>query len=87
MTKIKTNSGFEIEIDENRIDDMEFFEDITEIDQGNFMKLPSVIKRLFGEEGKARLYDHIRTEDGRVPVLALSDELTDVFQQLKSKKK
>lgn len=82
---IKTKTGFEMDLDESVTDDMELFEAIAEVDSGNMMKVPVVIGKLCGDQKKA-LYDHVRTEDGRVPMQAISEEITDIFEALNAKK-
>lgn len=87
MAKIKTTSGFSIEIDEAVLDDAELLEMLIEIDEENFASFATVLKKLLGEDGKKKLYDHVRNEEGRVPYGALSAELNDIIQGLNSKKK
>lgn len=87
MSKIKTQSGFTCEIDENALDDAELLEDLCALDEGAVYRFPSVIRKLLGEENKKRLYEHLRGEDGRVHTSALSTELQDIFSSLNSKKK
>lgn len=41
-----------------------------------------VVERLIGKEGKERLYDHLRTEDGRVPIEAFGRELGDIIRAI-----
>ena len=81
-TEIRTSSGFCCEIDEAAINDMELLEDLEELDRGNPLRVPCALRRLLGEQGKRALYDHLRTESGRVSV-----ELAEIFGGLKSKKK
>ena len=81
-TEIRTSSGFCCEIDEAAINDMELLEDLEELD-----RVPCALRRLLGEQGKRALYDHLRTESGRVPVDKVSVELAEIFGGLKSKKK
>lgn len=78
MLKGKTKSGFEFEIDETRLDDMEFVEALADVEE-NFLKFPKVCNILLGEEQKKRLYDHLRTEDGKVPVQLMSETITEIM--------
>lgn len=82
---IKTKTGFEMDLEDAVIDDMELFDAIAEVDSGNMMKVPVVIGKLCGER-KKDLYDHVRSADGRVPMQAISDEITDIFEALNAKK-
>lgn len=87
MTKIKTKSGFTIDVDEDVLDDAELLDMLVELDEENFTVFPTILKKLLGADGKKMLYDHIRNEDGRVPYAALTAEINDIMQGLNSKKK
>ncbi len=87
MTRIKTKSGFTIDVDENVIDDAELLDMLVELDEENFTVFPTILKKLLGADGKKKLYDHIRNEAGRVPYTALTAEINDIMQGLNSKKK
>ena len=66
--KGKTSSGFEYELDEAALDDYELLEDLCEMDEGNVAKMSSMLNRLIGTEQKEHLKEHLRTENGRVPM-------------------
>lgn len=76
-----TPSGFEVDIDKDRFDDMAFVELIAEAkeDALSYLKIADF---MLTPEDKARLYDHIRTEDGRVPASRFSRELNDIMAGL-----
>lgn len=78
MRKGKTESGFKFVIDETDLDDMEFIELLADA-QEDALKFPKVVERLLGKEQKAKLYDHVRTESGRVPVGAISNAVTEIM--------
>ena len=65
--KGKTSTGFEFDIEDERLDDMELVDIMAEIDE-NPLLMPKLCKMLLGEKQKKRLYDHLRSEDGRVPI-------------------
>ena len=85
MIKGKTKSGFEFEINENAGDDMELVDamaDCLGTDQmKQFTGLSKVLTKLLGDNKKA-LYDHVRTEDGRVPTKAVEDEVAEMFNAI-----
>ena len=83
---MKTASGFEFEIEDGVLDNMELLDAIAELEE-NPLKLTKVVKLLLGEETKDRLYDHVRNEKGRVPAEALSTEVADIFKLLNDKVK
>ena len=74
-----TSTGFNFVIDEDVKDDMELLEALFAIDEGNVQKLPTVLTSLLGEEQKKALYDHCRTENGRVSSRRVMLELKDIF--------
>lgn len=85
--KGKTRSGFSFNVNDNIGDDIELLEDLTKLDKGDVTVLPEVLERILGDKQKKKLYDHVRTEDGRVPLTAVSDELAQIFAaQDKTKK-
>lgn len=75
----KTQSGFEFEIAEDTLNNMELVDAIAEVDD-NPLAISNVVRLLLGKEDRKRLYDHIRTEHGNVPVEAMSTELTQIFE-------
>lgn len=88
--EIETPSGFKCTIDEDVLDDMELLDLIIEIDSDTNNQLihyNQIMNKLLPQDTKKSLYDHIRTEDGRVPSKAFKDELMAIFECLKNKKK
>lgn len=84
---ITTRTGFIAEINEASLDDMELLDLIEELETGESVSAYRRIvdKILPGE--RARLYDHVRTEDGRVPITAIDAEISDIFRKVKAGKK
>ena len=73
-----TKTGFAYQIHEEALDDMELLDAIAEID-GNPLAISKVLKMLLGEQQRKELYDHLRGEDGRVSVKAVSEAIADIF--------
>lgn len=86
MKQIKTKSGFEVEIDERFLDDMEFVDVLAEAKDNDPLAISKVCKMMFGDANKKKLYDHVR-KDGRVPIEAVSAEIIEIFQTLGDKGK
>lgn len=78
---MKTSSGFEIEIDQKRFDNAELLDALSDLNAGDALAVSRVLSFILGKDDKKRLYDHLREEDGRVPVEKLSAEIEDIFQQ------
>lgn len=73
-----TASGFEYSIDPSVMDNMELLDRIVEIDT-NPLALSKVVGLVLGSEQRKALYDHLRTDDGRVPVKGVSDAIVEIF--------
>lgn len=89
MINGKTKSGFEFELEDDALNDMELLEDLAKIDEGgkeSIVGMPKVLVRLLGEDGKQRLYNHVRNEKGRVTVDAVLAEFEDVLNASKTLK-
>lgn len=84
MLKGKTESGFEYEVSDAAMNNYELVEVLAEMDT-NPLLLPKLVKMLLGKEQKNKLLEHLRTEDGNVPIDALSAEITEIFRSGKSK--
>lgn len=81
-----TRSGFEFEVADDIINDMELFEALCDLDAGDARAVVPVCRIVLGGQKKA-LYDHLRTENGRVPVDKVSEEIFDILTALKAGKK
>ena len=81
-----TRSGFAFEVPENIADDMELFEALYDLDGGDERAIVIVCRIILGSQKKA-LYDHLRTQDGRVPVTRVVEEVADILASVKNGKK
>lgn len=79
-----TSSGFEAFVDPEANDDMEVFEGLVALKNGDVLVLPSLVTAFLGEDGKKALYDHCRV-NGRVKITKVSEELADIIKGLGSK--
>lgn len=90
LTHIITETGFEVDLDIGLMDDMELFDLIVELDEGNLGKIPKLLKKVLNNEDIKRLYDHVRLEGGRVPATSVVLELGNImnaFNEVDGKKK
>lgn len=78
MVKGETKSGFKFQLNEEAMNDMEFIEFLAKTEE-SVTALPKVIEMVLGENQKKKLYDHIRTKDGRVPLEAVNNEISEIF--------
>lgn len=88
MTNIKLSCGFEAEVDEESINDVEMLENLNDLKEGDATAFIRILK-LFGMEKDDRnsLYQAIKGENRRAPIDKLMDQITEIFGQLNSKKK
>lgn len=84
MLKGKTETGFSYEVSDESLNDYELVEILAEVDT-NPLLLPKLVDKLLGKEQKKKLLNHLRTEDGKVPIDAISAEIMDIFQNGKTK--
>lgn len=79
MVKGKTKSGFEFELDDEAMDDLEFVELLAESDM-NPSVIPQIVKTILGEKQYAELKEHLRNDKGRIPMSAVDEALTEMFE-------
>ena len=79
MIKGKLNSGFEYEIAEESLDNMELLDAIVDADESP-LAVTKVVRLLLGDDQRRKLYDHLRTEKGNVPVAAVSEAVAEIFR-------
>lgn len=81
MKRGKLKCGYEYEIDENVLDDMELVDAMAEAQDDNPLMFSKAVLILLGKEERAKLYNCLR-KDGRVPVEAVADAFAEIFDQL-----
>lgn len=79
MIKGTLASGFAFEIKKQNLDNMELVDAIAEADT-NPIAVAKVVKLLLGDQQKKALYDHLRTENGNVPIAAVSNAVAEIFR-------
>lgn len=81
-----TRSGFNFDVPDSIIDNMELFEALCDLDGGDERAIVPVCRLILGKNKKA-LYDHLRGADGIVPVTKVVDEVADILAAVKDGKK
>ena len=88
MKKVKLSNGFECEVNEKVVNDMELLDLLAETKKDGSV-YSDVVRKIFGEEEKKKLYDALRTEDGIVPLIntdgntySITDAVTEVMGAL-----
>lgn len=77
-----TASGFVFDVPDETRNDMELLEALIDLQEGDGIALAQVAKKILGTQ-KKDLYDHLRTEDGRVPIDKVSDEVLEIIKAMK----
>ena len=81
MIQGKTESGFQYELNDNVLNNMELVDAIADLDdRGSLFALSRVCLLLVGKEQRKLLYDHVRTEDGRVPNNDVEREVIEILR-------
>lgn len=79
MINGKTKSGFAFSVDENAMNDMELVDVLADKEIDDAFRMSYILKRLLPADQRKKLYDHVRTDNGRVPVDAVVAEIEDIF--------
>ncbi len=89
MIKIKTKSGFVIEIDENKGKDWRFTKALAqwENDETVLQGLSFCVPFLLGEDGEKALMEHVTQEDGSIPAEMMINEFREILNLLGDKVK
>ena len=82
----KTKTGFEYNIDKKMLNDYELLEEIDNIGKSPLIII-KLLKRLLKEEQLEKLKEHIRNEEGIVPIDKMEKELEDIFNGINEIKK
>lgn len=84
--KAKLSDGFEVDILDEVIDDWEFLEVLTGIDEGETGLIVKAAKMLLGNEGVKMLKEHLRDDSGRVRSTAMVDALREIMESTNESK-
>lgn len=79
MEKGKTLSGFDYEISDARLNNMELIDALAEL-ESNPLRLVRVAELLLGDKQKKALYDFVRLKDDTVPIDAIERELMEILK-------
>lgn len=75
----KTKSDFTYEISDNVFDNMELVDTIAEATEDDPVAISRLVKLTLGVDQRKKLYDHLRTEDGRVPTEKVFETVGEIF--------
>lgn len=73
--------GITVTVPDEALDDFELLDELAQLEDQKATRLPSVARRLFGDDYRSIL-DELRGPNGRVPIEAASTFIADVFGAL-----
>lgn len=82
----KTTSGFDFRMHDEVLDNMELLELMVEVQNGDPAALFQSLNVVLGADQRKALYDHLRTDDGRVPVKAAAEAFAEIIKAAKQGK-
>ena len=89
MEKVKTKSGFVIDVDENRAKDWRFTRALArwENDETALVGLAECLPFLLGKDGENALMEHVKEKDGSIPADKMIEEFKEILEKLGEKVK
>ena len=88
IIEVTTDTGFNCEIDRDKLDDWEFTEAVVAASKDSAEAIKAtvyMVNHMMSAEDAARLKEHVRGEDGRVPTTRMMEEFTDIFNKVNLK--
>lgn len=79
MIKGKTKSGFEFEINEEKLNDYRFLKEVARVED-NPLRFPFLLEKMLSEEQEEELMNHLEDDEGRVDPQKVMEEVKDIFQ-------
>lgn len=74
-----TKTGFHFSLEDDAMDDMDLVEELANMQENDLIAITRVVTMVFGPDQKKALYDHLRTQEGRVKVSTVMDAIKDAF--------
>ena len=81
MANVQLESGLNLQIRDNVLDNMELLDDLVDFDSGNGYAISRILARILEKEEKQKLYDHLR-KDGVTPITEVTKALKEIFDKL-----
>lgn len=81
MKKIKLDSGLNLNVRDDVMDNMELLDDLVELDEGNGYAISRVLNRMLEPDEKKKLYEHLR-ENGVTKVSRVVTAMKEIFDKL-----
>lgn len=85
--KVTTSTGFECTISEQAASDIRVFRAINKYNKGDTLAIIDMMDYLFTDEQRQALEEHIKTEDGHMPLDEYAKEAVEIFKALAEQRK
>lgn len=88
MKVVTLKDGFSVELRENCMDNMEMIDALSEMTSDeDALAISKVCKLLMDDKQRKELYNHLREDDGRVPVAGIGAAIKQIFDSFAGKEK
>lgn len=85
--KIELENGFTCELAEDALDDIDIFDNLVEIQNGNVSLLPETARYLIGKDGYNRLKDTCRDKNGKAKTSDVMAAFGEILKRAGESKK
>lgn len=82
MKLIKLENGLELEVNEANLNNMELVDALAEMEEDDALAISKVVKLLLGDANRKKLYNHLRDENGSVPIEKVVNSVEEVLNKL-----
>ena len=86
MKNIRLDSGLNLKVHDEVVKDYRFFEDLSDLNEGNPFAIRRVLNRLLDPDEKEKLMKHFEN-DGFVPTEKITEVVSELFVKLGSEAK
>lgn len=73
------SSGFVYQLEDDVLDNMELVDALAEAEDDNAASWSRIVLLLLGKEQRKALYDHLRKDTGRVPIMAVVSVVSEIL--------
>lgn len=80
--KIELECGISVDVSKEAFDDMRVLDLLAELEDGNPFAISKLTRLVFSHEDKTALYNALKDDNGRVPIVKFSETFTELFNKL-----
>ncbi len=80
VIEVKSDRGFKCTIEKDALMDVELFDDLVALENGDVSNLTKICNTLLGDEQRKEFYEFLRNEKGRILFTTLASELMSIFK-------